>query len=94
MSSHSIIRFSEPCQLPPRAVLSRLAGALQLSLRIPQDDSLVCFLGFGWEENNTQALETWVKNTLMTPDDEGVRLLLPWLVDRLERELLRMEASL
>lgn len=94
MSSHPIIHFAEPGQLPPRAVMSRLAGALQISLRIPQDDSLVCFLGFGWEKSNTQALETWVKNTLMTPDDEGARLLLPWLVDRLERELLRMEASL
>lgn len=94
MRNHSFIHFFEPSQLPPRAVLSRLAGALQVSLRIPHDDSLVFFLGYGWERNNAQALETWVKNTLMTLDDEGVRLLLPWLIDRLERELLRMEASL
>lgn len=94
MSSHSIIPLSEAYRVPPRAVLSRLARALQVSLHIPQDDSLVCFLGFGWEMSNTQALETWIRNTLMTPDEEGVRLLLPWLVDRLERELLRMEAGL
>ncbi|RUT76888.1 hypothetical protein EHM94_17800 [Marinobacter sp. NP-6] len=94
MSSQAVIYVAEHCQLPPRAVLSRLARALQACLRIPEDDSLVCFLGFGWEENNTQALETWIKNTLMTPDEEGVRLMLPWLLDRLERELLRMEASL
>lgn len=94
MNSSSIIHFSETRIVPPRAVLSRLAKALQVSLQIPQDDSLVCFLGFGWELSNTLALETWIKNTLMTPDDEGARLLLPWLVDRLERELLRMEAGL
>ena len=94
MSSYSIIHFTEATCPPPQSVITRLAKALQFCLHIPQDDSLVCVLGCGWEKTNTQALETWIRNTLTAPDDEGVRLVLPWLIDRLERDLLRMEASL
>lgn len=94
MNSYPVIHFTEAVYPPPQSVLTRLAKALQFCLHIPQDDSLVCVLGFGWEKTNTQALETWIRNTLTAPDDEGVRLVLPWLIERLERDLLGMEASL
>lgn len=65
----------------------RLAQAMQRAMQIPEGDSLVFLIGKGNEHSNLEALETWVKETVSTLDDEWGLIMLPLLLDRLEQTL-------
>jgi len=68
--------------------INRLVGVLMFAFRIKDDDSLVDVLGNGFEVSNEEALNTWIKTTLLTPDMQIAESVLPRLIDLLE-ELLR-----
>ena len=65
----------------------RLAQAMQVAMHIPDGDALVFLIGKGNERSNLDALETWVKETLPAFDDEYGKVVLPFLIDRLEQTL-------
>lgn len=69
-----------------RKHLQNLASAISRHLENPEGTDLVCVLGSGYEENNRQALETWVTSQRQEVSEkrlEGYRPL-DLLMDRLE----------
>lgn len=71
----------------------RLAKAMQLALQIPDGDGLVFLIGKGNEQSNLEALETWIKETLCTLEDECGVAMLPFLLDRLEQTMDQWSAA-
>jgi len=52
--------------------IKHIAAALFKCLKIPMDNSLICFIGNGDEKDNQEALHTWVEKELQKfPDDIG-----------------------
>lgn len=69
-----------------RQHLDNLVSAISRHLQHPEGTDLVCVLGSGYEENNRQALETWVTSQSQELNErrlEGYRPL-ELLMDRLE----------
>lgn len=69
-----------------RQHLNNLVSAISRHLQHPDGTDLVCVLGSGYEENNRQALETWVTSQSQELKEkrlEGYRPL-ELLMDRLE----------
>lgn len=74
-----------------RAVATRLAGALAVTMQIPTGTELVCILGNGNESTNTAALATWVEKELSQMDFEDQQDPLTHLIAQLERALLSIQ---
>jgi hypothetical protein len=74
-----------------RRVIARLVSALESAFNIPQGDQLVLVLGNGHENNNREALRTWVNRQLQRQQLESAASLLPHLTDELNRCLLRWQ---
>jgi len=70
-----------------RNTCRRLASAIQATLQIPEGDALVFVIGRGTESSNLAALETWVRETLPKFEEECGHVVLPYLLERLERTL-------
>ncbi len=77
-----------------RSVATRLAGALAVTMQIPDGTELICLLGHGDESTNIAALANWVENELSQIDCEGLRDPLTYLIARLERELLSIQGDM
>ena len=67
-------------------IYRRLAQAMQYSMQIPEGDALVFMVGKGNEKSNLEALETFIKETVLTLEDEVGVVMLPLLMDRLDRK--------
>ncbi len=78
---------------PTGSTYRRLAKAMQHAMQIPEGDALVFLIGKGSEHNNLEALETFVKETFSTLEDECGVLMLPLLMDRLEQTLNHWSAA-
>jgi hypothetical protein len=83
---------------PPRDVLAdgqvrRLAEALAYAFNIADGSALVWVIGSGAELSNREALAYWVRQQLAELDATLAGVLLPELINRLERQLHRWEAS-
>ncbi len=78
---------------PTRNTYRRLAKAMQHAMQIPEGDALVFLIGKGNEHSNLEALETWVKETLCTLEDEFGVAMLPFLLDRLELTMNQWSAA-
>lgn len=68
-------------------ICRRLAKAMQHAMQIPEGDALVFLIGNGNEHSNLEAIETFVKETVLTLEDEYGVIMLPLLLDRLEQTL-------
>ena len=51
-------------------IYRRLAKAMQHATQIPEGDALVFLIGNGNEHSNLAAIETFVKETVLTLEDE------------------------
>ena len=78
---------------PTGSTYRRLAQAIQHAMQIPHGDGLVFLIGKGNEHSNLEALETWVKETLCTLDEEYGVAMLPFLLDRLEQTMNQWSAA-
>lgn len=74
-------------------ICRRLAKALQHAMQIPEGDALVFLIGNGNEHSNLEAIETFVKETVLTLEDEYGVIMLPLLLDRLEQTLNHWSAA-
>jgi hypothetical protein len=74
-----------------RSVANRLAGALAVTMQIPDGTEFICLLGHGDESSNLAALATWVEDQLDQIDCDGMRDPLTYLIACLERELLSIQ---
>ena len=70
-----------------------LAKAMQHAMQIPEGDALVFLIGNGNEHSNLEAIETFVKETVLTLEDEYGVIMLPLLLDRLEQTLNHWSAA-
>ena len=68
-------------------ICRRLAKAMQHAMQIPEGDALVFLIGNGNEHSNLEAIETFVKETVLTLEDDYGVIILPLLLDRLEQTL-------
>ena len=71
----------------------RLAQAIQHAMQISDGDALVFLIGNGNERSNLEALETFVKETVLTFEEEWGVIMLPLLIDRLEQTLNHWSAA-
>ena len=78
---------------PTGSTYRRLAQAIQHAMQIPHGDGLVFLIGKGNESNNLEALETWVRETLCTLEEECGVAMLPFLLDRLEQTMNQWSAA-
>ena len=78
---------------PTASTYRRLAKAMQHAMQIPEGDALVFLIGKGNEHSNLEALETWVRETLCTLEDECGVAMLPFLLDRLEQTMNQWSAA-
>ncbi len=78
---------------PAGSTYRRLAKATQHAMRISDGDELVFLIGKGSECSNLEALETFVKETILTLEDECGVIMLPLLLDRLEQTLNHWSAA-
>jgi hypothetical protein len=78
---------------PTISTYRRLAKAMQYAMQIPEGDALVFLIGKGNEHSNLEALETWVRETLCTLEDECGVAMLPFLLDRLEQIMSQWSAA-
>lgn len=78
---------------PARNTYRRLAKAMQHAMQIPEGDALVFLIGKGDERSNLEALETWVRETLCTLEDDCGLAMLPFLLDRLELTMNQWSAA-
>lgn len=74
-------------------ICRRLAKAMQHAMLIPEGDALVFLIGNGNEHSNLEAIETFVKETVLTLEDEYGVIMLPLLLDRLEQTLNHWSAA-
>lgn len=74
-------------------ICRRLAKAMQHAMQIPEGDALVFLIGNGNEHSNLEAIETFVKETILTLEDEYGVIMLPLLLDRLEQTLNHWSAA-
>lgn len=74
-------------------ICRRLAKAMQHAMQISDGDELVFLIGKGSECSNLEALETFVKETILTLEDECGVIVLPLLLDRLEQTLNHWSAA-
>lgn len=74
-------------------ICRRLAKAMQHAMQISDGDELVFLIGKGSECSNLEALETFVKETILTLEDECGVIVLPLLLDRLEQTLSHWSAA-
>ena len=74
-------------------ICRRLAKAMQHAMQIPEGDALVFLIGNGNEHSNLEAIETFVKETVLTLEDEYGVMMLPLLLDRLEQTLNHWSAA-
>ncbi len=74
-------------------IYRRLAKAMQHAMQIPEGDALVFLIGNGNEHSNLEAIETFVKETVLTLEDEYGVIMLPLLLDRLEQTLNHWSAA-
>ncbi len=74
-------------------IYRRLAKAMQHAMQISDGDELVFLIGKGSECSNLEALETFVKETILTLEDECGVIVLPLLLDRLEQTLSHWSAA-
>lgn len=74
-------------------ICRRLAKAMQHAMQIPEGDALVFLIGNGNEHSNLEAIETFVKETVLTLEDEYGVIMLPLLLDRLEQTLNHWSAA-
>lgn len=74
-------------------ICRRLAKAMQHAMQIPEGDALVFLIGNGNEHSNLEAIETFVKETVLTLEDECGVIMLPLLIDRLEQTLNHWSAA-
>lgn len=66
---------------------------MQHAMQIPEGDALVFLIGNGNEHSNLEAIETFVKETVLTLEDEYGVIMLPLLLDRLEQTLNHWSAA-
>ena len=78
---------------PTASTYRRLAKSMQYAMQIPEGDALVFLIGKGNEHSNLEALETWVRETLCTLEDECGVAMLPFLLDRLEQTMNQWSAA-
>ncbi len=78
---------------PTGSTYRRLAQAIQHAMQISDGDALVFLIGKGNERSNLEALETFVKETVLTLEDECGVIMLPILIDRLEQTLNHWSAA-
>lgn len=78
---------------PTISTYRRLAKAMQYAMQIPEGDALVFLIGNGNEHSNLEAIETFVKETVLTLEDEYGVIMLPLLLDRLEQTLNHWSAA-
>lgn len=76
---------------PVRQNVRKLAESLGLALNIPAGSQLVMVLGTGNERTNLEALETWVRQSLIERDQLPTREAIPALIQSLEDCLLRWQ---
>lgn len=62
---------------------SQIARAMELAIRLPQDDSLVHIVGTGSEKNNLEALGHWVSQQTELLDIQPAHYRLEKLIQRL-----------
>ena len=74
-------------------ICRRLAKAMQHAMQISDGDELVFLIGNGNEHSNLEAIETFVKETILTLEDEYGVIMLPLLLDRLEQTLNHWSAA-
>lgn len=74
-------------------ICHRLAKAMQHAMQIPEGDALVFLIGNGNEHSNLEAIETFVKETVLMLEDEYGVIMLPLLLDRLEQTLNHWSAA-
>ena len=74
-------------------ICRRLAKAMQHAMQIPEGDALVFLIGNGNEHSNLEAIETFVKETVLTLEDEYGVIMLPLLLDRLAQTLNHWSAA-
>ena len=74
-------------------ICRRLAKAMQHAMQIPEGDALVFLIGNGNEHSNLEAIETFIKETVLTLEDEYGVIMLPLLLDRLEQTLNHWSAA-
>ena len=74
-------------------MIRRLAKALAATYNVPSGDELVLILGDGSESNNLSAIETWVRNRMLNPDEILARDILSHLVCRLGETLEQWEVQ-
>ena len=74
-------------------ICRRLAKAMQHAMQIPEGDALVFLIGNGNEHSNLEAIETFVKETVLTLEDEYGVIMWPLLLDRLEQTLNHWSAA-
>ena len=74
-------------------ICHRLAKEMQHAMQIPEGDALVFLIGNGNEHSNLEAIETFVKETVLTLEDEYGVIMLPLLLDRLEQTLNHWSAA-
>ena len=74
-------------------ICRRLAKAMRHAMQIPEGDALVFLIGNGNEHSNLEAIETFVKETVLTLEDEYGVIMLPLLLDRLEQTLNHWSAA-
>lgn len=74
-------------------ICRRLAKAMQHAMQIPEGDALVFLIGNGNEHSNLEAIETFVKETVLTLEDDYGVIMLPLLLDRLEQTLNHWSAA-
>jgi len=74
-------------------ICRRLAKAMQHAMQIPEGDALVFLIGNGNEHSNLEAIETFVKETVLMLEDEYGVIMLPLLLDRLEQTLNHWSAA-
>ena len=72
-------------------VVANVTSALKTAFQIQPGRELVCILGSGYEKSNIDALETWVRNSLVQfgvgPTQEGLTVLVTALEVHLNRHL-------
>ena len=71
--------------------IRRLAKSINATYNIPPGDELVLIVGEGNEPDNLAAIESWVRQTLIDPDEQLAQNALSHLVSRFGEALEQWE---
>lgn len=64
--------------------IQKLTKTLMTAYSIKAGNSIIEKVGIGYESSNYEAVENWIKNNLLNPNDKLAESILPVLVDQFD----------